>query len=172
MAEEAVATGYETTIGGDLALSITGNQVDLAVNNPHGDTVTTIALTGNTAGSGISSWASYDEYGNQETEATPETGATTYAWHGADQRALNPDTGLTPMGARLYNPIPGGNTTAYTYPQDPVNLQDVSGEYWTLIWRGGKAVYKWVIKPVWKWGKKKFSKPKKIVENQGRPCCA
>ena len=41
------------------------------------------------------------------------------------------------MGARLYNsvtalftsvdPVRGGNTTAYTYPQDPINFTDPSG---------------------------------------------
>ena len=41
------------------------------------------------------------------------------------------------MGARLYNnitghftsvdPVPGGNTTAYTYPQDPINQYDLDG---------------------------------------------
>ncbi|MGO2634257.1 MAG: RHS repeat-associated core domain-containing protein, partial [Galactobacter sp.] len=140
----------ETTIGGDLALTITGDQVDLAVNNPHGDTVTTIPLTGDNAGTGIKSWAQYDEYGNQETETTPDTGATTYAWHGADQRALNPDTGLILMGARLYNPttglftstdpIPGGNTTTYTYPQDPINTADTSGEWPKWIKKAARGV--------------------------------
>jgi len=41
------------------------------------------------------------------------------------------------MGARLYNPtvggftsvdpMPGGNTTTYIYPQDPVNMMDITG---------------------------------------------
>ncbi|MGO2634258.1 MAG: RHS repeat-associated core domain-containing protein [Galactobacter sp.] len=167
MADKTVTTRYETTIGGDLALSITGNQVDLAVNNPHGDTVTTIALTGDNAGTGISSWASYDEYGNQETETTPDTGATTYAWHGADQRALNPDTGLILMGARLYNPttglftstdpIPGGNTTTYTYPQDPINTADTSGEWPKWIKKIGKRVSK-TVRSGSKWIKGKGGK--------------
>ncbi|MGO2633680.1 MAG: RHS repeat-associated core domain-containing protein, partial [Galactobacter sp.] len=151
-AGNTVTTRYETTIGGDLALTITGDQVDLAVNNPHGDTVTTIPLTGDNAGTGIRSWAQYDEYGNQETETTPDTGATTYAWHGADQRALNPDTGLILMGARLYNPttglftstdpIPGGNTTTYTYPQDPINTADTSGEWPKWIKKAARGVKK------------------------------
>ena len=163
VSDKTVTTRYETTLGGDLALTITGDQVDLAVNNPHGDTVTTIPLTGDKSGTGISSWASYDEHGNVETDTTPDTGATTYAWHGADQRALNPDSGLTLMGARLYNPttgnftspdpVPGGNTTTYSYPQDPVNSADTSGEWpkWMkktgrAIWHGAKRAGKWTRK--------------------------
>ena len=130
-----VLTRYESTIGGDLALTITDNVVELAVNNPHGDTVTTIPLTGDEAGKGIKGWAQYDEYGNQLTD-TVDTGATTYGWHGADQRALD-TSGLILMGARLYNsvtglftsrdPVSGGNSTTYTYPQNPVGMEDVLG---------------------------------------------
>lgn len=138
-------TRYESTIGGDLALTITDNQVELAVNNPHGDTVTTIPLTGTGAGQGIKGWAQYDEYGNPTTDPA-NTGATTYGWHGADQRALDA-SGLILMGARLYNsitglftsrdPVDGGNTTTYAYPQDPVGMNDVSGQ-----WGWAKAAWK------------------------------
>ncbi|WP_291278304.1 RHS repeat-associated core domain-containing protein [Galactobacter sp.] len=153
---EAITTRYESTIGNDLALTITGDRVDLAVNNPHGDTVTTIPLTGEDAGTGIKGWSQYDEYGNQQDEAAPDTGVTTYGWHGADQRALNADSGLILMGARLYNPttgsftstdpIPGGNTTAYAYPQDSINTADTSGEWPRWIKKVGKRVGKTVRK--------------------------
>lgn len=138
-------TRYESTIGGDLALTITAQQVELAVNNPHGDTVTTIPLTGTDAGQGIKGWAQYDEYGNQTTDPV-NTGATTYGWHGADQRALDA-SGLILMGARLYNsvaglftsrdPVEGGNSTTYAYPQDPVGMNDISGQ-----WGWAKAAWK------------------------------
>lgn len=133
-----VTTRYESTIGGDLALTITDGTVELAVNNPHGDTVTTIPLTGDEAGQGIKGWAQYDEYGNQITDPVG-TGATTYGWHGADQRALDA-SGLILMGARLYNsatglftsrdPVDGGNSTTYAHPQDPVNKNDITGRAW------------------------------------------
>lgn len=132
---ETITTRYESTIGGDLALTITGNTVELAVNNPHGDVVATVPLTGTGAGQGITGWAQYDEYGNQLTEPV-NTGATTYGWHGADERAVD-TSGLILMGARLYNsvtglftsrdPVEGGNTTSYAYPQDPVGTNDLSG---------------------------------------------
>jgi|GEM_PF-2579019 len=131
----ATTTRYESTIGGDLALTITGGVTELAVNNPHGDTVTTIPLTGDQAGTGIEGWAQYDEYGNQLTDPV-STGATTYGWHGADQRALDA-SGLILMGARLYSsvtglfttrdPVAGGNTTTYCYPQDPIGMSDIPG---------------------------------------------
>ena len=132
-------TRYESVIGGDLGITITDTTAKLALNNPHGDTVATIELPATGNATGIESWASYDEYGNK-TGTTPNTGLTTYGWHGAAQRALD-NSGLILMGARLYNsvtglftsrdPVTGGNTNAYTYPQDPVNTDDVSGE---LVW--------------------------------------
>ncbi|MER8027251.1 RHS repeat-associated core domain-containing protein [Glutamicibacter protophormiae] len=138
---ETITTRYESTIGGDLALTITGNTVELAVNNPHGDVVATVPLTGTGAGQGITGWAQYDEYGNQLTEPV-NTGATTYGWHGADERAVD-TSGLILMGARLYNsvtglftsrdPVKGGNTTSYAYPQDPVGMNDITG-----LWGWGR----------------------------------
>lgn len=65
--------------------------------------------------------------------ATP-TGAITYGWFGGNERAQDA-TGLTLVGARLYNPttglftsadpVPGGRTTAYTCPQDPISGFDL-----------------------------------------------
>lgn len=146
-------TRYESTIGGDLALTITDDVVELTINNPHGDTVTTIPLTGDEAGKGIKGWAQYDEYGNQTTDPVG-TGATTYGWHGADQRALDA-SGLILMGARLYNsvtglftsrdPIDGGNTTTYTQPQDPIGANDISGLFsWGDAWTAMGTMTSWM----------------------------
>ncbi|GMA24794.1 hypothetical protein GCM10025864_25530 [Luteimicrobium album] len=97
--------------------------------------------------------ACFDEYGNQtiddvETDAdgypypgdsvTPvNTGALTYGYLGAKQRATD-TTGLILMGARLFNPatgqftsidpVAGGNSAAYAYPQDPVGGIDLNGQ--------------------------------------------
>lgn len=129
-------TRYESTIGGDLALTIEDGVAKLAINNPHGDTVATTTLPTTGMATGIDAWAQFDEYGNQQSVPI-DTGTTAYGWHGADQRALEA-SGLILMGARLYNsatghftsrdPIAGGNTTTYSYPQDPLNWHDLSGE--------------------------------------------
>jgi len=62
------------------------------------------------------------------------------------------------MGARLYNPatglftsqdpVQGGNTTTYTYPQDPINKQDTTG-HWGWVkkaWGGITGSAKWLGK--------------------------
>ncbi|MGQ3382332.1 RHS repeat-associated core domain-containing protein [Glutamicibacter sp. TV12E] len=140
---QTITTRYESTIGGDLALTITDNNVELALSNPHGDVVATVPVTGTGAGQGITGWAQYDEYGNQPSEPV-NTGATSYGWHGADQRAVD-TSGLILMGARLYNsvnrlftsrdPVQGGNSTSYAYLQDPVGMSDITG-----LWNWGKAL--------------------------------
>ncbi|MHA7267595.1 RHS repeat-associated core domain-containing protein [Arthrobacter halodurans] len=101
----------------------------------------------------MNAWAQYDEYGDQQSSPV-DTGTTTYGWHGVDQRAAE-TSGLILMGARLYNsttghfttrdPVTGGNSTSYTYPQDPVNSHDVSGLAAPLVWLGWAAV-RWGIK--------------------------
>lgn len=69
--------------------------------------------------------------------------------------------GLTLMGARLYNPqtgrflsvdpVLGGNSNAYTYPNDPVNMSDTTGMCgWVRIAKYGK-VYTCKIKSTWSW---------------------
>jgi len=170
-----VTTRYQSTIGGDLALTITDNNVELAVSNPHGDIVATVPVTGNGAGQGITGWAQYDEYGNQLSEPV-NTGATTYGWHGADQRAVD-TSGLILMGARLYNsvtglftsrdPVEGGNTTSYAYPQDPVGMSDTTGEWGRFSsWR--KREVSWGVRKAHssiRWGKKQV---RSYLRNRGR----
>ncbi|MFD6533026.1 RHS repeat-associated core domain-containing protein [Streptomyces sp. NPDC060184] len=77
--------------------------------------------------------SAYDEYGNTLGAAT----ATAYGWLGSHQRAGEGVSGLTLMGARLYDPrtgrflqvdpVYGGNSDAYTYPGDPVSMLDLDG---------------------------------------------
>jgi len=47
---QTITTRYESTIGGDLALTITDNNVELALSNPHGDVVATVPVAGTGAG--------------------------------------------------------------------------------------------------------------------------
>ncbi|WTP55233.1 hypothetical protein OG288_36885 [Streptomyces tauricus] len=75
----------------------------------------------------------YDEYG----VALDGTGTTTYGSLGGYQRSTRTLSGVTLMGARLYNPatgrflsvdpLRGGNSNAYGYPADPVNKYDLDG---------------------------------------------
>lgn len=92
----------------------------------------------------------WDEYGNQINNAVPATGPIAYGWLGGKERAVEPTSSLILMGARLYNPatglftsvdpVPGGNTTEYTHPQDPINKQDLDGNAWKWLKRNWKKV--------------------------------
>lgn len=136
-------TRYESSLGGDLGVTITGTDIKLSIINPHQDVVSTVTLPASGDAQGLDSWTNYDEYGNQ-AGTTPATGPANYGWVGAKQRATD-TTGLLLMGARLYNPttglftsvdpVAGGNSTDYTYPQDPINRYDLSGKWdWDLTW--------------------------------------
>ena len=132
---------YIETLDGALGATITGSSVSLALANPHGDTVTTVSIPDSGPADGIDGWSSTDEYGNPtgsspgSTPLRADTGIG-YGWLGARQRATA-DAGLLLMGSRVYNPatgtftsadpIYGGNSTAYGYPQDPVNGSDLTG---------------------------------------------
>lgn len=139
-------TRFATSLGGDLGLTLhtlAGGgtvQAELTLTDPHGDIVATAPIPASGPCIGISSWTDHDEYGNPLAATAPIDGAGTqglgYGWLGAKQRAATP-TGLTLMGARIYNrvtgqftstdPIHGGGATAYAYPVDPINQFDLDG---------------------------------------------
>ena len=70
------------------------------------------------------------------SESRLDTGAVQYGWSGGSQRAIS-GIGLILMGARVYNVatgrftssdvIPRGNENAYNYPNDPINVRDITG---------------------------------------------
>lgn len=137
-AGQSTTTWYGASATGDLAVTITDDQaVDLNLTDPHGDTVLTVpALTGERE---VTAARALDEYGNP-VAATSNSASEPlgYGWLGGEERATTA-AGLLLMGVRLYNPVTGaftsvdpifgGNTTAYSYPQDPVNESDTTGAF-------------------------------------------
>lgn len=151
-------TKYVSSLGGDLGIAMTnGGAHELTIANPHGDVVTTITIPADdTKATGITAWSDYTEYGTPRDNTTTATtgGVTGYGWLGVKERATPSEAhGLTLMGARLYNPVTGrftaldpvhgGNPNTYTYPLDPINMSDTTGQ-WGCGW----------CKKAWKSGKK------------------
>ena len=125
---------YAELIGGDLSLTVdqTG-KASLPIANPHGDTVTTIDLTGAQPATSIGAWCNYDEYGLTARRPIDRADRLWLAWRKAAGDHL--DSGLILMGVRLYNPdhrafhqprpSPRRKANAYTYPTDPINGFDL-----------------------------------------------
>ncbi|MEU6271756.1 RHS repeat-associated core domain-containing protein [Streptomyces populi] len=123
---------------GDLAATSTkagGTVLQLA--NLHGDITLQLPLDTTVAPTVLDA----DEYGNPRAGQQP----TRYGWLGAKARSTETPTGLTLMGARLYNPatgrflsvdpVPGGSANAYEYcGGDPLNQYDLNGLSWHSFW--------------------------------------
>ena len=152
---------YVSLPGGAL-LTVNGTTMTWSIPNLHGDIIATVTGTTVTAG------FLYDPYGqpldssslavNIGAVPATRTGTTSDAWHGSAQRGYEHGGGLNQilMGARSYlpelgiftatDPIEGGNTTTYAYPQDPINHNNLTGQWgewitqavnWTIEHRDG-----------------------------------
>ncbi|WP_415544877.1 hypothetical protein [Dermacoccus barathri] len=152
---------YTDSVSGMLgAMLDEAGKAKIALIDPNGNTATSIeipAVNGtDTPATSITDWSTYSEYGQPTTGGTTGTNASSgvlgYGWLGAHQRATTPDTaGLTLMGARVYNnqrglftstdPVYGGNENTYGYPNDPIDMNDISGEWG--CWGYCSKAWKW-----------------------------
>jgi large repetitive protein len=121
-------TRYTPALGSGLgAVVLPDGTVELSLDDPHGDIVTTVTVPESGNATGITGWSTFDEYGNPTSGAgspvTADTGAASYGWLGSSERAVL-GVGLILMGARVYNPVtgrfgspdpvPGGNENPYS----------------------------------------------------------
>ena len=134
-----VVTGptASTACLGSSTASCTLNLTDM-----RGDVVATAAIT---SGVGtVSGYSEQTEFGQPRSQSTQNAVAPLYGWLGTHEKAENNLSGLVLMGARVYNPTTSlfsasdpvyqGNANPYTYPGDPVNAFDLSGDSgkWTI----------------------------------------
>jgi RHS repeat-associated protein len=182
-----VNTDYTRNISGFTGLSATytstsGGTITYNLANLHGDLIATTATDGTlTTGD-----TDTDEYGYPRNPAN--TGTLRYSWLGTEQRAADTPTGITLMGARLYNPttgrfltvdpVRGGSCNNYDYVcADPVRMVDLDGKIPTP----NKAERKrgkdhpwefsvWLIYSKWAWNTAKDTYKKSGDRNAFRHC--
>ncbi|MDJ0465325.1 DNRLRE domain-containing protein [Streptomyces sp. H27-C3] len=177
---EDTATGAVTrhveSLGGSLAAttSKTGDTV-LQLSDIHGDVAIQLPLDTAKAPTVLDT----DEYGNVRADSVPAR----YGWLGAEQRSGETLSGLSLMGARLYDsatgrflqadPVTGGGSNAYGYPVDPITMYDLNGKWWWsnntvwALWKCAYAIFGVVIGfTAWGWALK-IRKAVKVIKKVG-----
>ncbi|MFY1633290.1 LamG-like jellyroll fold domain-containing protein [Solwaraspora sp. WMMB335] len=148
----------EDTVDGRITRNVPGPDGDLAattsaigdvrfqLTNLHGDVAVTL------------DWSmvepelfDYDEFGAPAQGQMDER----YGWLGGKQRSREALGDVVLMGVRLYSPVlgmflqpdsvDGGNANPYGYcSADPINCTDLDGKWGRRLWRGVKAVGRFV----------------------------
>ncbi|WP_457659209.1 DNRLRE domain-containing protein [Streptomyces microflavus] len=126
----AISRNVADVSGSLLATTTAAGGTVLQLSNLHGDVAVRLPLDTSVA----PTVQHYDEYGNP----LADTAAATYGWLGAYERDSSTLSGITLMGARLYNPATGrflsvdpvysGSCNSYDYAcADPQNKYDLAG---------------------------------------------
>ncbi|MCF6746729.1 hypothetical protein E9529_21185, partial [Blastococcus sp. KM273128] len=130
-----------TSFGGLAAVvtknGTTGAEVTWQLANLHGDIAATVPADAQTPVD--LRVIETTEYGLPWVKPAAGTIQARYGWLGTHQRDASTPGGLTLMGVRLYaptlsrflsvDPVEGGNSNAYVYPADPVNMLDLDGRW-------------------------------------------